>query len=639
MCGICGIFHLHAPATDFDPPQALKQMLARMHHRGPDGAGMVDGEWGALGANRLAIRGTGDPHPSLLGAAGGIWVACNGEIDNHRQLRERLRASGHDFSLQTDVEVIAPLYMEYGLDFAQHLSGAFAIALWDPHRARLILARDRAGERYIHFAIEQGRLMFATELAALRAGHSRVPQINVASVARYLSHGFYPAMSGPFAGCQKVAPGEMIIVDKAGVQRRDYHKPPPVRHASGRGDDSRFDRLFRASIWHQTDVDVDYGVLLSGGLDSSLITAVARTVRPDKYPTAYGLRFAERSFDEGDVAERVASGLGCRYVPVMVHAHELPGTLRDLVRTCGEPLADPAWVPMSLLAARAAREVRLVLAGEGADELFGGYPTYLGAQLARRYGALPAPLRCAFGKVVAQLPVSDKKMTISFLLKRFVQGQELAPYARHLLWTANISPLLMRQLGVEPMAVPPSPPQAHVLDMLQRQDQRHALAEALLAKADRGGMRHGLEVRAPFLDPRIIEFASSLSPAERVSGLTTKVFLKRYARRYLPRKVVHRRKRGLSVPLTAWLRGPLHEWARSGLASPLLAGVGIDTATASSLLADHVAGAADHARAIWTLLVLREWLEWLSEPLPAMAPESLTRIKHITPLQPESMHV
>lgn len=639
MCGICGILRFDHRTPARDASATVQEMLFRMRHRGPNGASVMRGEWGALGANRLAIRSIHDPHPPMVADPTGVLMACNGEIDNHRQLRSQLSIRGHHFHRATDVEVVVPLYLEHGLDFVRHLQGAFAIALWDPRQQRLILARDRAGERYLYFCAQQGEVAFATELGALRAALEHPPKIDERALAGYLGHGFCPAQSGPLAGCQKVAPGELVIIDADGVHRQAYWSLSLGRPPSANRDTQAFDPVFRAAVLRQTDIDVDYGVLLSGGVDSSLITAVARAVRPDRHPTAYGIRFEENSFDEGDVAERVAASLDCAYVPVTVHAQDLPGTLRDLVRTTGEPLADPAWIPMSLVAERASRDVRLVLAGEGADELFGGYPTYMGAQLADRYRALPGTLRRLIRQAVEHLPVSDKKMTISFLLKRFVQGQDLDAHARHLLWTANISPSLMQRLGLEP--VPPAAPTTgeHVLDTLQQHDFRHALAEALLAKADRGGMRHSLELRAPFLDPRVIEFACELPPHERVKGLTTKVFLKRYALQYLPRDVVYRRKRGLSVPLTGWLRGPLYAWAKSRLDGPHLGAAGIDHTVALDLLQAHRTRGGDHARALWTLLVLSEWLEWLAEPVVRAPDAALAGITLMNDSSSEGLHV
>jgi asparagine synthase (glutamine-hydrolysing) len=336
-----------------------------------------------------------------------------------------------------------------------------------------------------------------------------------------------------------------------------------------------------------------------------------RSVHPDRKLKAFGLRFSESSYDEGVFAERVAESLGVDYTPIWVRPEDFPETLADLVRQSGEPLADPAWVPTALLARRASDEVRVALVGEGADELFGGYPTYFGARLAERYSRLPAGMRALIRKAVEAWPVSDKKVTVSFLLKRFVQGDELDFLARHVLWTSSIPPALLRRLGVTPPETPRvAGPQETMLDRLQQHDLETSLAEGLLTKADRASMRSALELRAPFLDKDVIEFAATLPERERVQGLETKVFLKRVALRYLPKDIVYRKKRGLSVPLSAWLRGPLHDWAEARISSPRLEELGINRAAALELLREHERRGADHARALWTLIVVSEWLEW-----------------------------
>jgi asparagine synthase (glutamine-hydrolysing) len=374
---------------------------------------------------------------------------------------------------------------------------------------------------------------------------------------------------------------------------------------------AEFDARFRHAITRQTDIDVDYGVLLSGGLDSSLITAVARSIRPQQALNAYCIRFGEASFDEGCQAEAIARQFSCEFIPVTVAPSDIPVALKQLICTTGEPLADPAWLPLSIVAKRASQDVKVLLAGEGADELFGGYPTYLGARLAAHYARLPRAARTAIRQLIHALPVSDQKVTLSFLLKRFVEGQSLDGFARHLLWTANLSPEWIQRLGFDYPADCTTHDAARLMDVIQNYDFSHSLPDALMAKADRGGMCHGLEIRAPFLDKAVIDFAATLPLNARVKGLTTKVFLKDYARRYLSASTIHRRKRGLSVPLGQWLRGPLFEWAQARLSSGALANAGVANQVALALLEEHANKSRDHARGLWNLIVLAEWLEWM----------------------------
>ena len=614
MCGISGIWNLDAAQPVLRAEQKTRDMLRAMAHRGPHGEAFAQRDHLAMASNRLAIRGVEQHQPPLIEHEAGIIVACNGEIDNHRLLRRSLGQAGHRITQTTDIAVIAPLYLEKGLRFLEHLQGVFALALWDNRAQRLILARDRAGERHLYYARSGQTIHFASELAALLSVQPNA-QLDPDGLARYLRAGYCPSPGSLVKNHYKVSPGEMIVVDRNGERHQrywDFPTAPPPAPAPAPSTAS-FDKVFRDAVFRQSDIDVDYGVLLSGGIDSALMTAVARDLRPEKKVSAYCIRFAEASFDEGEQAAEMAARLGCAFVPVTVSAGDVPGMLSRLIAATGEPLADPAWIPLSIVTRRAAQDVRLLLAGEGADELFAGYPTYLGAHWSNQFTRLPKPLRALAQKLIEKLPTTDKKVTLSFLLKRFVDGQELDGLARHLLWTANIAPHWLQRLGVTPPHDDTAHDPSRLIDALQRYDFSHSLPDALMAKADRGGMLHGVEIRAPFLDQSVIEFAATLPLNARVRGFTTKAFLKDYARQYLPEAVVTRRKRGLSVPLAYWLREPLHGWAQSRLSSSVLAQAGINTDAALELLAEHQARISDHARAIWTLIVLSEWLMWFSQ--------------------------
>jgi asparagine synthase (glutamine-hydrolysing) len=704
MCGICGdvSFRHDGAGPSLDPDEAavrrtrrtrrtrtVEAMLGALAHRGPDASALhVCGD-AVLGATRLAIRGVVDGKQPLVDEASGVVAVCNGEIDNHRELKAWLAERGRPVIQATDVAVIPGLYLELGEAFPEQLVGAFAIGLWDPRLRRLVLVRDRAGEKPLFFCTDPagpddpastGRALFATELAALAASAlvpgertggvvrrevapavgapgpapaSGVLHADVEALAHYLRFGCFGAPRTPFAGVQKVGPGECVVIEANGVRRERYWRwrtaraaandavaPLGTTRAAGSGTTAgpgratgpratvpgtaagslaAFDLVFRRAVARQADVEVPCGVFLSGGVDSSLVSAVARAVSPAVPLRAYSLRFPETSYDEGEVAARVARHLGLTQAEVWVRPEDFMSCLPELVRMAGEPLADPAWVPAALLARRAAQEVRQVLVGEGGDELFGGYPTHSGVWLAERYERLPRCLRRLLAGAVGRLPPSDKKVTLSFLLKRFVAGEGLEGLERHLLWTSNIAPEILARLGVhdDPRPRTSQPSEARraagsVLDRVQLHDLEASLAEGLLTKADRASMHFALELRAPFLDRDVMEFAATLPEEQRVRGLQTKVFLKRYAMRYLPRWVVHRRKRGLSVPLASWLRGPLRGWAEERLGSGRLAGAGLDEGAALALLGEHLRRERDHARALWTLVVLAEWLDWVA---------------------------
>lgn len=583
-------------------------MVGRLAHRGPDGEWATGDTRARFGMARLAIRGLDSGIQPLVDAESGVMVVCNGEIDNHGELRAFLAERGRFVEQDTDVAVLPGLYLELGEQFVERLAGAYALAVWDPRQRRVLLARDRAGERPLFFRYADGVAQFASQLSAMAVAAEQA--FDAPALHRYLQLGYFPAPDSPFAGVHKVGPGEAVVISEQGVRRARYWRWPRACPPQADTSLDAFDAVFREAVRRQSEVDVKFGLFLSGGVDSSLIAAVAKSLRPDKPLTAYGLRFGEDSYDEGAYAEQVAQNLGIDYVPVWVKAEDFPPMLAELVRSVGEPLADPAWVPTALLSRRAAQDIRISLSGEGADELFGGYPTYFGAGLAEYYGRLPKALRGLIRHAVDAWPPSDKKVTLSFLLKRFVQGDGLEGVARHVLWTSSVPPALLTRLGLAPTPVTWTPPGAEaLLDRLQRYDLEMALAEGLLTKADRGSMLSALELRAPFLDPDVMDFSAALPVQERIRGVQTKVFLKRYAERYLPKDIIYRKKRGLSVPIGAWLRGPLREWAEGTLSHPGFYQLGIDRRVLGQLFDEHQRRVADHARALWALLVLGEWLK------------------------------
>jgi asparagine synthase (glutamine-hydrolysing) len=614
MCGICG----NVAFSSLTSPEAahlrVMAMLRSLSHRGPDTTRQVDSDLAVLGATRLAIRGLNEQlNQPMADAESGVIAVCNGEIDNHRELGRWLAERGRPVQQETDVAVIPGLYLELGEAFARRLVGAFAIAVWDSRNRRLTMVRDRAGERPLFYARNGNEIIFATEIAALVAPGRLPVNLDQEALRKYLQFGIFPSPDTPFGEIRKVAPGELIQFDMGGVRRKSYWRWQITETAKQSSSLDTFDQTFRAAIGRQSDVDVDFGVFLSGGIDSSLVSAVVRSLHPKRPLKAYTLRFEEQSFDEGRFAAAVAKQLKMELVTVWVKPGDVRDGLKSLIRLVGEPLADPAWVPAALLAQRAAQESKMALVGEGADELFGGYPTYIGAGVAERFVQLPGWLKSAIRRVVEALPPSEKKVTISFLLKRFVEGAGLNGMTRHRLWVSNIAPALLRRLGVAPMDLESHDAgSGHLLDRVQRWDLETLLAEGLLTKADRASMSSALELRAPFLDEAVMEFAKSLRIEDRVRGFKTKVFLKRYARRYLPDDVVNRRKRGLSVPIGSWLRGQLKEWAAATLEKGRLEQVGIHTSAAMELFSEHCQRKADHARALWTLLVLGEWLDWVA---------------------------
>ena len=611
MCGICGEVRFGQGQVE---AASVEGMLHRLLHRGPDGQWIRGDDHAIFGMARLTIRGLTSGQQPMVDSDTGVMVVCNGEIDNHQTLRDFLAARGRPVTEDTDVAVLPGLYLELGSAFLEKLVGAFAIAIWDPRDQSLLLARDRAGERPLFFSRSEVAVSFGSQLSAMVRAENHPVQPDAEVLSRYLQLGYFPAPDSPLKDVSKVGPGKWVRISAHGVEVHRYWRLPQ-RKLSTEGNASldAFDAIFRAAVQRQSEVDVPVGLFLSGGVDSSLIAAVARDLHPEKSITAYGLRFGEESFDEGGFAAKVAEDLKMDYVPVWAVPEEIPSMLKEVISTSGEPLADPAWIPTAMLSRRAAEDIRISLSGEGADELFGGYPTYFGAGIAERYARLPSWVRQWLRTQVEKWPPSDKKVTLSFLLKRFVQGDELDGLSRHILWNSSLAPAILAPIGIHPKLSAWSGVEGEsLLDEIQRYDLERSLAEGLLTKADRASMHSALELRAPFLDLSVMEFAATLSEKQRVKGIKTKVFLKEYATRYLPESIVYRKKRGLSVPLASWLRGPLKSWAEAKVTDPVLGRVGVRLEAARELFDAHQRREADHGRALWALIVVSEWLDWLS---------------------------
>src|SRR5437667_1719602 len=419
-------------------------MATTLAHRGPDGDGAAIAGHAALGCRRLAIIDVAGGAQPLRNETGDVIAVCNGEIYNSAALRAALEARGHRFRTRSDAEVLPHLYEEHGVDFVNALDGMFGLALWDARRGRLILARDRLGEKPLYYAATADGFFFASEPKALLAtgAVSRTPDWTASGV--YLRPGYVPGPAGAFRDVAKLPPGGRLVLEGEGLAVDRYWQvaprlaEPPLAldlDAAAAALRVHLERAVRAALVS----DVPLGVFLSGGLDSTAIASVARSAVDGELAT-FALGFDVPGFDERGHAAVAARALGTRHRTLTITPELFLEGVRDLLPVLDEPLADPAFVPTFLLSRFARSDVKVVLVGEGGDELFAGYPTYLGAQWAERYAALPAPLRPLIRRAIESWPPSDRKVTLSFVLKRFVQGAEMDGMARHWLWTSSIPP-------------------------------------------------------------------------------------------------------------------------------------------------------------------------------------------------------
>jgi asparagine synthase (glutamine-hydrolysing) len=605
MCGIFGaIARRDIPLRH---PDALTRMAAALRHRGPDGECIVGHEHARIGARRLAIMDLTTGDQPFKSPDGTVWMVCNGEIYNAPDLRRQASAPDwrYPFRSRGDIETIVPFYERFGPDAVARLEGMFGLAVWDDARRRLVLARDRAGEKPLFWTERDGELRFASEIQALLEFPDQPRRINRLALSLYRALGYVPAPATMFDGIHKLPPASLLIADAERIMVRPYWSPAAAASAPPRlSDDGAAqlrDTLLRA-VRRELMSDVPLGIFTSGGLDSSLLVAAAARAMPGERLHTYAVRFTEPGYDESAYAEAVTHQIASVHHVVTADDESLSRALEVVSRSLAEPLGDPAVLPTWLLADAAREHVKVILSGEGADELFGGYPTYLGHLYASHWQRLPRPLRSAAAWAVDRWPSSTGKMTLEYMLKQFLAASERPWVERHLSWLGGgalaIEDGVIAELEGKLTGFPHDDPlnRAMWLDFLTY------LPDDLLVKVDRATMLASVEARAPFLDREVMELVLPVPSRLKVRGVTTKAILKQAARGLVPDRVIDRRKRGLSVPVARWLNTGLAPLADRVLDTPLLA--------------EHRAGRRNHARRLWPQLMLALWSERWGVEIP-----------------------
>jgi asparagine synthase (glutamine-hydrolysing) len=613
MCGIYGMVAFGG--RDLSHPEALERMGRALRHRGPDGHRTIVRRRSAVGAERLRIVDLSERADQPLTDPGArVWMACNGEIYNAGDLRQRFE--GYPFSSRVDIETIIPLYLDRGPAGLAELDGMFAVALWDEDKGVLVLARDRAGEKPLFYARAGDEVWFASEVQALLAHPGISRELDDVALAQYLALGYVLEPRTMFRQVRSVSAGTIRRIDGESEKSDRYWDAAAFERRSVDAEAAVADvrALMERAVAKQVAADVPIGVFLSGGLDSSILARLAASNLGAGAVHTFTARFDTPSYDEGRWAAQVAGKLGTHHVEVPVDSERLLEALGVAIGKLAEPLADPALLPTYLLAREARRHVTVVLSGEGADELFGGYPTYLGHKAAPVFCAVPPAARRLLSAAVARVPPSPRKVTIEHLLKRFLVGAERPWLERHQLWFGSGLAAPEGRCVWDGFLPGESASSAReVTGAAMLLDYQTYLRDNLLVKVDRATMLNALEARAPFLDRDLSAFALSVAPELRVRGLSTKWLLKKAARAWLPHDIIHRRKRGFSVPTASLILGALRgeverllepgRLKRQGLLpEPVVAELG-------ALLDDHRAGRANNARPLWTAFILEAWLE------------------------------
>ncbi len=614
MCGITGMASLSGDPVD---PGVLEAMNEALFHRGPDSTGTFLGGPVGLAARRLAIIDLESGDQPIANEDGSVHVVQNGEIYNFRALRQEMEACGHRFRTHGDTEVLVHLYEERGDRFPEALRGMFAIALWDGNRRRLLLARDRYGIKPLYYRISGDLLSFGSELKALmrQPGFSR--EIDLDALEAFLTFNSVPAPLTIFEGARKLPPGHLLEWDAArgaaGISVREFGAYRPAHVGGLRREPEAVlaeelrERL-RDSVKAHLIADVPVGVMLSGGIDSSALTALAALESPGQVST-FTIGFEDGSFDERDRARLVAERYGTRHHELVVKPDAVE-LLPMLAEAFDEPFADSSALPTYLVSKLAREHVKVALSGEGGDELFGGYNTYVADMLAKRFGRVASTLR----PLIDRLPSSVAQGSLDYKVKRFARAATLPIVERHHAWKDYFSAEARDQL-LRPDRRGSADPLDHLrsrytqsqgaepLARLQHLDMGIHLVDDLLAKVDRTGMAVSLETRVPFLDPVVAEFALSLPDSTKISGFDTKRLLRKAIAPLLPPEIVGGAKRGFSVPAGTWLRGEVESFARDMLSPETVRRQGFFRPEAVTRLIDaHTSGRENLTAQLWALL-------------------------------------
>jgi asparagine synthase (glutamine-hydrolysing) len=621
MCGIAGL--VSSEQLDIDAPHRVARMRDVIAHRGPDDCGMYCDTQAALGHRRLSIVDLRNGHQPLSNERRDVWVVFNGEIYNHAAVRRELESRGHTYSTRSDTETIVHAYEEWGDDCVNRFNGMFAFAIWDEDRRRLLLARDRLGIKPLYWARRGDLLLFGSEIKAIFASGLIDPEARLAALPEFFGTRATAGAETLYTGVLKLLPGHRLVFEQGDVHVSQYWDVPvgERRRMPHEADVvAEFKALFNESVRLQLMSDVPLGVFLSGGLDSSAIAATTAALQGQRLET-FSVAFDEQAYSELSYSRTISDAIGATRHEVIVSESDFFDALPKLVWHEDEPIAHPSSVPLYFVSSLARQHVKVVLTGEGSDELLAGYGRYpritWNWRAARFYERLvPGVVRSAITQVVPSLPEPLAGYAgRSFLADRSQEavvfdsfGSVRLAEQRALLSPALRASVTAGQAYAASLAYFERPGEGcTLLDRLLYTDIKTYLVE-LLMKQDQMSMAASIESRVPFLDHTLVEFAARLPDEWKLSGWTTKRVLREAMKSVLPDSILNRSKMGFPVPLRAWTRGRWNTVVADVLLDRRSKERGIiDPPAVVRLLDDHAAGSIDATDRIWSLLNLELW--------------------------------
>lgn len=619
MCGISGVYAVDNPPSRTE----LEAMNACQRHRGPDSENyFLDSSLG-FAHSRLSIVGLDTGDQPIENEDGSVVVIFNGEIYGYPELRDDLESAGHTFTTDTDTEVLVHLYEEHGPSFVSRLDGMFAFALWDRDEEQLILARDPLGIKPLLLADDGERIGFASELSSLLRSDVDQGRLDETAIAEYFSLGFVPSPKTAFENVRKVRPGEVVTVSDEETKRTRFYEPS-IDAVSDSFDNasSTLRDLVTDAVEKRLMSDVPLGTFLSGGIDSSIITGVMSQLSEEPVQT-FTVGFEDNRYDESDIARSVAEYHDTDHTEYEVSSDDIREVIPSVLGQLGEPFADPSLIPTYVVARETSRDVKVALSGDGADELFAGYNRYRGEHYSKLYRTLPSSIRSMLIEpVVDRLPASRESRLGEVFRKgqAFVDAGSDDIHQRHFQWVrknsdetdaayANCDPTaagtsVITREHEEVAEWLPKERQGD-LDRIMAVDTYHGLPNQMLRKVDLASMYNSLEVRVPFLDTAVVEYALGLPTEFKITARNRKRILKHAFEDVLPHEVLSRSKQGFEMPIGNWFKNDLADDFRSVVSESTA--TQIDTEAVLDLHEQHTSGRHDHEWFLWNVYVFAHW--------------------------------
>jgi asparagine synthase (glutamine-hydrolysing) len=640
MCGICGQFNF--ARNEPVEPATIRRMTGTIVHRGPDDEGyFISGPVG-LGFRRLSIIDLAGGHQPMSDAEETVWVIFNGEIYNFKELRAELEERGHYFRTRSDTEVIVCGYKEWGTGVLNRLNGMFGLAIWDVTKKRLVVARDAMGIKLIYYRIANGKLTFGSEIRPILAAKNSQSEVDPVALNLFLRFRYTPSPLTIFRGIRKLAPGTMLVFERGGCREERWYNYTPVPFSNPKEDKEATKELlelYRRAVRRHLLSDVPVGILLSGGLDSGLLLALMNEQGGPwpAYTIGYGEKFED---DELADAKETAALLGARHIPVKLDRAEFERSLPKIVECLEEPIAASSIVPMYFVSQRARQDVKVVLIGQGPDELFGGYKRHLGVRYGNLWRRLPTALRSVVGFAVHGLPRNETlkrgahSLGLENRLTRYQHVFSLAPGTT--IDGLFRDDLLPEKQGHELVdywrALVPQMEHTDELGGFQLLEIRSSLPDELLMYADKLSMAHSLEVRVPYLDRTVVEYVQRLGASFKIRRGTRKWLHRRVCQSYLPLRMLKRKKRGFAANVVdGWLRSSAQDQLPELLLDESSSMFDLlKPEPVRKLLSDHRSGRHDNHKLLFSLVMIEQWLRGArsrQERLASTAPQGMHGVR------------